>query len=139
MFGANLVNTNHMEICFQYPYQWSNTNDEIKHWLFVLPVDERTTKAFFLIYAKSRKIPFLRVRIPRFVMTAVLKIASRQFIGPTLAQDGVAVKAEQQGYESHWKAPRIEFNPVVWAVQAVMVRKWREYLARGKERGDAGV
>ena len=34
-------------LCFEYPNQWSNIDDEIKHWLFVLPIDERTTRAFF--------------------------------------------------------------------------------------------
>ena len=132
------LNTNHMELCFQYPYQWSNTDDEIKHWLFVLPVDERTTRVFFLFYFKSLKIPLLPVRIPRFAMTLVLKASNRLLIGPLLDQDRVAVEAEQQGYERHWDAPPIEFNPVVKAFQNVTVRKWQEYLARETEPGDAG-
>ena len=135
----NRLDTNHIELCFQYPYQWSNTDDEIKHWLFVLPIDERTTRTFFLFYFKSLKIPLLPVRIPRFAMTTVLKIANRLLIGPLLAQDRFAVEAEQQGYERHWDAPPIELNPVVRAFQKVTVRKWREYLAHGTESGDASV
>ena len=133
------LDTTHMELCYQYPYQWSNTDDAIKHWLFVLPIDERTTRAFFLFYFKSLKVPLLPVRIPRFAMTAVLKISNRVLIGPLLAQDGVAVEAEQQGYEQHWDAPPIEYNPAVRAFQNVTVRKWREYMVRGTENGDAGV
>ena len=133
------LNTNYMELCYQYPYQWSNTDDAIKHWLFVLPIDERTTRAFFLFYFKSLKVPLVPVRIPRFAMTAVLKISNRVLIGPLLAQDGVAVEAEQQGYERHWDAPPIEYNPAVRAFQNVTVRKWREYVARGTENGDAGI
>ncbi len=124
------LDTNHMELCYEYPYQWSNTDDEIKHWLFVLPIDEQTTRAFFLFYFKSLKIPFLPVRIPRFAMTAVLKIANRVLIGPLLAEDRVAVEAEQEGYERHWDDPPIEFNPVVRAFQKVTVRKWQEHLER---------
>ena len=135
----NRLDTNHIELCFQYPYQWSNTDDEIKHWLFVLPIDERTTRTFFLFYFKSLKIPLLPVRIPRFAMTTVLKVANRLLIGPLLAQDRFAVEAEQQGYERHWDAPPIELNPVVRAFQKVTVRKWREYLARGPESGEASV
>ena len=135
----NGLDTTHMELCYQYPYQWSNTDDAIKHWLFVLPIDERTTRAFFLFYFKSLKVPLLPVRIPRFAMTAVLKISNRVLIGPLLNQDGVAVEAEQQGYERHWDAPPIEYNPAVRAFQNVTVRKWREYMARGTENGDAGV
>ncbi|MYC28012.1 MAG: aromatic ring-hydroxylating dioxygenase subunit alpha [Nitrospira sp. SB0662_bin_26] len=135
----NRLNTTHMDLCYQYPYQWSNTDDAIKHWLFVLPIDERTTRAFFLFYFKSLKVPLLPVRIPRFAMTAVLKISNRVLIGPLLAQDGVAVEAEQEGYERHWDAPPIEYNPAVRAFQNVTVRKWREYVARVTENGDAGI
>ena len=37
------LDTDHIDLCYEYPYQWSNTSDEIKHWLFVLPIDEQTT------------------------------------------------------------------------------------------------
>ena len=131
------LDTNHMELCYEYPYQRSNTDDEIKHWLFVLPIDERTTRAFFLFYFKSLKIPFLPVRIPRFAMTAVLRIAKRMLIGPLLTEDRVAVEAEQEGYERHWDAPPIEVNPVVRAFQKVTVRKWQEHLERAAVNGDA--
>ncbi len=126
------TNTNYMELCYQYPYQWSNTDDAIKHWLFVLPIDERTTRVFFLFYFKSLKIPLLPVRIPRFAMTTVLKISNRFLIAPLLDQDRFAVEAEQQGYEKHWDARPVEFNPVVKAFQKVTVRKWSEYLERQK-------
>lgn len=132
------VDTNSMKLCFQYPYQWSNTDEQIRHWLFVLPVDERTTRAFFLFYFKSLKIPFLPVHIPRFAMTGVLTIANRVSIGPLLAQDGFAVEAEQEGYERHWDARPLEFNPIVRAFQDVTVRKWQDYLARADGDGYAG-
>ncbi len=131
------VDTNHMDLCYEYPYQWSNTDDEIKHWLFVLPVDERTTRAFFLFYFRSLKIPYLPARIPRWAMTTVLKFANRLLISPLLSEDRVAVEAEQEGYEKHWDAPPIEVNPVVRAFQKVTVRKWQEHLAREAE--DANV
>ena len=133
------VDTNRMELCYQYPYQWSNTDDAIKHWLFVLPVDERTTRVFFLFYFKSLKIPLLPVRIPRFAMTAVMAISNRLLIGPLLSQDRFALEAEQQGYERHWNARPVEFNPVVRAFQKVTVRKWEEHLAREAEKGDAAA
>ena len=130
------LDTNQMELCFEYPYQWSNTDDEIKHWLFVLPIDERTTQAFFLFYFKSLKIPLLPVRIPRLAMKMVLKIANRALIGPLLGQDRVAVEAEQVGYEQNWNAPPVELNPVVREFQKVIVRKWQEHLTLA-ENGDA--
>ena len=131
----NRLNTNHMELCYEYPYQWSNTDDEIKHWLFVLPIDERTTRATFLFYFRSLKIPLLPVRIPRQAMTTVLRLANRMLIGPLLSQDRTAVEAEQVGYESNWDASPIEVNPVVRSFQQVTVRKWQEHLDREAVKG----
>ena len=133
------LNTNRMELCYEYPYQWSNTDDAIKHWLFVLPVDERTSRVFFLFYFKSLKIPLLPVRIPRLAMNAVLRVSSRLLITPLLTQDRFALEAEQEGYEKHWDARPVEFNPVVRAFQKVTVRKWQEHLAREAEKGDAAA
>ena len=133
------TNTNHMELCYEYPYQWSNTDDDIKHWLFVLPIDEQTSRAFFLFYFRSLKIPLLPVRIPRMAMRLVLRIANRMLIGPLLAQDRVAVEAEQEGYEKHWNEPPIEVNPVVREFQAVTVRKWQEHLAAEADQGATGI
>jgi phenylpropionate dioxygenase-like ring-hydroxylating dioxygenase large terminal subunit len=124
------VNTNHMDLCFEYPYQWSNTGDRIKHWCFVLPVDERTTRVFFLFYFEALKIPALPVRIPRLLMTAVLKIANKMLIGPLLSQDGFAVEAEQAAYEQHWDAPLAELNHAVGMFQQVIIRRWEEHLSR---------
>ena len=130
------LDTQHMDLCFQYPYQWSNTGDAIKHWMFVLPINERTTRVFFLFYFKTLKIPYLPFRIPRFAMTWVMRISNRLYITPLLLQDKTAVEAEQEGYEKHWSEPPIEFNPVVKEFQNVTVRKWEEYLEREAGRGN---
>jgi phenylpropionate dioxygenase-like ring-hydroxylating dioxygenase large terminal subunit len=130
----NRVNTNEMDLCFEYPYQWSNTGNKIKHWCFVLPIDERTTRVFFLFYFESLRIPLLPVRIPRWLMTAVLKIANRIMIGPLLSQDGFAVEAEQEAYERHWDAPLAELNPAVGLFQQLIVRRWEEHLSRSTQR-----
>ena len=49
-----------MDLCYEYPYQWSNTGGKIKHWCFFLPIDARTTRVFFLFYFESFKIPLCR-------------------------------------------------------------------------------
>jgi phenylpropionate dioxygenase-like ring-hydroxylating dioxygenase large terminal subunit len=126
------VNTDHMDLCFEYPYQWSNTGDRIKHWCFVLPIDERTTRVFFLFYFEALKIPLLPLRIPRVLMSAVLRIANRVLIGPLLNQDGFAVEAEQAAYEQHWDAPLAELNPAVGMFQQVIVRRWEAHVSREK-------
>lgn len=121
------IDTNHITLGYRYPHQWSNTGDAIKHWLFVLPVDERHTRAFFLFCFKSLKIPFVPVAIPAPVMRLVLRLANRWLIRPLLSQDGAAVEAEQEGYDRHWDAQLAELNPVVRAFQTLTVRKWQDY------------
>ncbi|MCG8591736.1 MAG: aromatic ring-hydroxylating dioxygenase subunit alpha [Proteobacteria bacterium] len=126
------VDTSQIELCYEYPYQWSDTDGQIKHWLFVRPVDERTTAAFFLFYFKSFKVPGSRVRIPRSLMTPLLHVANRLMVKPLLGQDGFALEAEQEGYEACWDAPNLELNPAVRAFQTLTVRKWEEHLERAE-------
>src|SRR5262245_12312783 len=76
------VDTNHIDLCHEYPYQWSNTGGGIRHWCFVLPVDERTSRVFFLFYFDSLRIPFTSWRIPRRMVTPVLRIANAFSIKP---------------------------------------------------------
>ncbi|PRQ07870.1 Rieske 2Fe-2S domain-containing protein [Enhygromyxa salina] len=123
------ANTSHMKLCYEYPHQWSNTDDWIKHWCCVLPIDERTTRAFFLFYYKQLKIPFLPVGIPRRLMVPILGIANRLLMRPLLEEDGSAVEAEQVGYERHYDAPVAELSPAVHEFQRLTIRKWEEYLA----------
>jgi 4beta-methylsterol monooxygenase len=122
------VNTNAMELCYDYPYQWSNTDNKIKHWCFILPINERQTRVFFLFYFDALIIPLTSLRIPQWLMKAVLKLANPLLIKPLLSQDGVAVEAEQVGYEMHFDAPIIELNPAVHLFQQLTIRKWEEYL-----------
>lgn len=122
------ANTDSIDLCYEYPYQWSNTGNRIKHWCFILPIDEHHTRVFFLFYFDALKIPFTSIAIPQWLMTLVLKIANPVLIKPLLSQDGVAVEAEQIGYENHFDAPAIELNPAVHQFQKLTVRKWQEYL-----------
>ena len=122
------VDTNAMDLCYDYPYQWSNTDDQIKHWCFVLPIDEKNTRVFFLFYFKSFKVPMLPVTIPRRLMKPLLEVSNKLLIGPLLSEDGFAVEAEQSGYDKHYEAPIAELNPAVHAFQALTIRKWQDYL-----------
>ena len=124
------VNTDAMDLCYEYPYQWSDTGGKIKHWCFFLPIDERTTRTFFLFYFESLRVPLTRVRIPRALMTPLLRVANRLLVAPLLRQDGAAVEAEQQAYETHHALPVPDLNPAVALFQQLTVRKWEEHLER---------
>lgn len=123
------VQTNHMKLCYQYPYQWSNTDDWIFHWCFLLPIDERTTRVFFLFYYKAFTIPGTHKKIPRKWMTPILKAANRIVFKPILDEDKFALEAEQAAYEKFFDAPIAELNPVVEEFQKLTIRRWEEYLA----------
>jgi phenylpropionate dioxygenase-like ring-hydroxylating dioxygenase large terminal subunit len=125
------VRTDRMDLGFAYPYQWSNTGDRIKHWCFLLPIDGRTTRAFFLFYFDALKVPFTPFRIPRAVMAPFLRVANRLLIKPLLSEDGIAVEAEQEAYEISSGATALEFNPAVTMFQKLIVRRWEEYLHQG--------
>ncbi|MEM9066873.1 MAG: aromatic ring-hydroxylating dioxygenase subunit alpha [Myxococcota bacterium] len=127
------VDTEHMKLAFEYPYQRSNTDDQIKHWLFVRPIDERTTATFYIFYFRKFTIPFTSRAIPKPILRTFLRIAKKMTVGPLLQEDADAVDAEQRGYEDHFDAPIAELNPVVKAFQSLTIRKWQEYLdSQGK-------
>ena len=119
------VDTNSMELCYQYPYQWSNTDDKIKDWCFVLPMDEQTTRVFFLFYFDALKVPWTPWRIPRWLMTPVLRISNRILIRPLLEQDAFAVQSEQEAYANHFDSPIGELNPAVAQFQELTIRTLR--------------
>lgn len=114
--------------CYEYPYQWSNTEDFVKHWLFVCPIDERNTMAFFLFYYRDFKVPFLPFKLPNRLMTPLVRLGHELLVRPLFNQDGWAVKKEQEAYDAHWDASVAEVNPQVTAYQRLTVRKWEQYL-----------
>lgn len=122
------VNVDKMELCFDYPYQWSNTGGRIKHWCFLLPLDERTTRVFFLFYFDALRIPATRIAIPRLLMKPVLAIANRLMIRPLLQQDGEMVEAEQRAYELNASGAAIELNPAVHEFQKLIISVWQHHL-----------
>ena len=122
------IDTNAMDLCYDYPYQWSNTDGKIKHWLFVLPIDRETTRSFFLFYFDSFIVPFTKVKIPKRLMKPFLQISNELLVRPLLSEDRMAVEAEQQGWEEHWNAPIVEVNPAVNAFQKLTVAKWDAYI-----------
>jgi phenylpropionate dioxygenase-like ring-hydroxylating dioxygenase large terminal subunit len=127
------IDVNRMELCFAYPHQWSNTDGKIRHWCFVLPLDGRTTRVFFLFYFAELRIPLTRIAVPRWLMSALLRISNRLMIRPLLMQDGAMVEAEQRAYEAEPDAPAIELNPVVTEFQRLIIAEWRRHRGESKE------
>jgi hypothetical protein len=131
------TNTNAMTLAYEYPYQWSNTDDKIKHWCFVLPVDGQTTRVFFIFYFSDEmlKVPFVPVRMPRVLIRGIMAASKRLLVEPLLSEDGFAVQAEQEAWLTHHEQPIFELNPVVHHFQQLTIRKWEEHLARSASSG----
>jgi phenylpropionate dioxygenase-like ring-hydroxylating dioxygenase large terminal subunit len=124
----SLVKVDRMDLCFDYPYQRSDTGGRIKHWCFLLPMDGRTTHVYFLFYFDAVQIPLLRRPMPRGLQQLLMRAARRLLIRPLLAQDGRMVEAEQQAYDRHADVPAYELNPAVGEFQKMIVRQWRRHL-----------
>jgi hypothetical protein len=137
MIDRGSMGAQHMQLCYDYPHQWSNTDGRFRHWMMVLPIDARTTRCFFLFYYEDLKFPFTPVKIPRRLMTPLLKVGNRLLMRPLLDEDGWAVEAEQEGYELHHDAPIAELSPVVKEFHALTIRKWEEYLAQREQQAMA--
>ncbi|MEJ0019574.1 MAG: aromatic ring-hydroxylating dioxygenase subunit alpha [Acetobacteraceae bacterium] len=123
------VKVDRMDLCFDYPYQCSDTGGRIKHWCFLLPLDLRTTQVFFLFYFGAVQVPLLRRPMPRGLQHLLMRAARRLLIRPLLAQDGRMVEAEQQAYEHDPHAASHELNPAVGEFQKLIVDRWRRHLA----------
>ncbi|WP_116209409.1 aromatic ring-hydroxylating oxygenase subunit alpha [Streptomyces olivoreticuli] len=126
------ADTTSIDLAYRYPYQCSDTGGFIKHWLFLLPMDRRTTRVFFIFYfnAGGIRIPGINRTAPYRLTGPLMRAVSALTARPTLSQDGAAVEEEQRGYERHFATTTVELNPAVRLCQDLTVRKWEEHLAR---------
>ncbi|HXD97036.1 MAG TPA: hypothetical protein VN646_10865 [Candidatus Acidoferrum sp.] len=123
-----------MTIGYEYPYhwaafEWSGIRGRIKYWTFLLPLDERTTRVFFVMMYDALRVAALPVPLSRRAVRWLLR-AAQPTVRSLLDQDGVALEAEQAGYEAHWEAPLVELNPAVSQLHRLTIRKWEAYLTR---------
>jgi nitrite reductase/ring-hydroxylating ferredoxin subunit len=122
-----------MDICYDYPYhrarfEWSGIEGAIQYWTFILPIDLRTSRVFFVFCYDRLRLPGVPFAIGHRVLTAALWVAHR--VVPLLEQDGFALEAEQDGYERGFDATPLELNPAVALLHQLTIRKWAGHLAR---------
>ena len=116
-----------IKLWYQYPYQGSDILGKYLHWLFMLPIDERTTRCFFLFLFGPIEVPVLRWTIPRPLKPLALHLANLLYVKPLLAEDKWALEAEQTAFDRHSDRPMIELNPAVIEFQKLTLEKWREF------------
>ena len=123
-----------MTLWYDYPYQASNISDKYLHWLFMVPVDEKTTRCFFVFLFGSLEIPLIRMQIPRFLRIPLIKLINKFYVVPLLNQDLWALREEQIGNDKHPDEHHYEFNPIVAEFQKMTLEKWDQYVGSESER-----
>lgn len=124
-------------IAYDYPYQRSDISGKYLHWLFMLPIDEQTTRCFFLFLFGPIELPYLGVKLPEMLRKPVLDLANRFYIKPLLAEDKWALEEEQRAHAFHASKPSWEFNPIITAFQKMTLEKWSQYRDSEVERVNA--
>lgn len=129
LVGAQPGETSRVDLCFDYPYLWSSTDDVLKDCCFVTPLDEKSTHVFFISYSKTLKLPGVALPTPPRVFEPLLQAANKLLVAPLLREDAVACEAEQDAYSRFFDAPVAELSPAVNLLQQLTIRKWEEYLS----------
>ena len=117
-----------MTLWYQYPYQGSNISDTYLHWLFMTPIDEKTTRCFFVFLFGSMEIPFIRKEVPRFLRKPLIHLINFFYVVPLLKEDVYILAEEMLGHERHPHIQHLEFNPIVGEFQKMSIEKWNEYV-----------
>ncbi len=132
-----------MTLWYNYPFQASNISDKYLHWLFMVPIDEKTTRCFFIFLFGSLEIPVVRWQIPQFLRKPLIRLINKFYVIPLLNQDLWALTEEQQAHDRHPDEHHYEFNPIVSEFQKMSLEKWEQYVKSESERevrkdGDQG-
>jgi len=125
---------NSMDLWYQYPYQGSDMDGEYIQWLFVLPMDERTTRCFYLFLWGPMVIPGIKVDVPFAVRKPILRLINTTYLRPLLLEDQVALEEEQQAVERELDHPSVELNPIIRTFQELTVEKWEDYVLSEQQR-----
>lgn len=123
-----------MTLWYNYPFQASNISDKYLHWLFMVPIDEKTTRCFFLFLFGSLEIPLVRWQIPQLLRKPLIRLINKFYVIPLLSQDLWALREEQQAHDRHPDEHHYEFNPIVKEFQEMGLEKWEQYLKSESER-----
>ena len=122
------VTTGRMELVYDYPYNRGNTDNYIRHFICIIPIDENYSQFFFCFLFSPFKIPFTPFKTNKLLTKLFAKISGPVSINKVMAEDKMAVEWEMEGYQNHWDAPVAELNPMVNMFQDLTIEKWDNYV-----------
>jgi phenylpropionate dioxygenase-like ring-hydroxylating dioxygenase large terminal subunit len=127
---------NSMVLWYQYPYQGSDMDGKYIQWLFVLPIDETTTRCFYLFLWGPMVVPLVRLDVPFAVRKPILRGINAVYLRPLLTEDKLVLEEEQAALAADDRdiPPSIEMNPIIPAFQKLTIEKWEEYVASERAR-----
>jgi phenylpropionate dioxygenase-like ring-hydroxylating dioxygenase large terminal subunit len=119
------IDTQAIEMSYEYPFQRTDTGGQIREWCFPVPVDDTTTRAIFIFaFAPGTfRFPLLSIKMPAALASGLTRLGNVAGIRRVLRQDILAVGLEQRAYEQHYAQPVPELNPAVRAVQDLIIEK----------------
>ena len=110
-----------LRVHYLYPHHLAEVGDDLKVWVFFLPVNERHVKVFITMYIKAQGIHRI-FRKPFKLLFSPLVLRKIQ------AQDAWAGLQEQKAWELYPTEPRYETNPISSAVEKLLIRKWQQEI-----------
>ncbi|MCH2108110.1 MAG: Rieske 2Fe-2S domain-containing protein [Polyangiaceae bacterium] len=119
-----------IHLWYQYPYQGSNIGGRYLHWLFMLPESAEKTRCFFLFLFGPIQFPGTDIGLPNFIKKPFLEVANQLYIRPLLAEDKMALEAEQIGFAKHQDKPFYELNPIIPEFQNLTIERWKDWAQR---------
>ncbi|KNC52362.1 Rieske domain-containing protein, variant [Thecamonas trahens ATCC 50062] len=134
--GAKILGTNTGQdtivLEYQYPYQRSDLANKYAHICFLLPIDEKRTRTFYIFTWKEMKAG--PIDIPNWIRPPIVAGIHKLYLVPVLKQDLYALEEEQACNDLHATKNSVELNPLVSAFQSLTVEKWQEYLDSERAR-----
>ncbi len=122
-FIAPGVDLSRMTMSYFYPHHESNLGDDIRHAMFLRPIDARRTHIYGIFATRAARVPGWRGELPRALVEAGLRLMRRLYLEPLLAEDRAVLEAEQRLQEADPGGLSPELNPVVRACHSLTVAK----------------
>jgi phenylpropionate dioxygenase-like ring-hydroxylating dioxygenase large terminal subunit len=121
-----------IKVHFLYPHHLAEVDDDLKVWVFFLPLGADRVRVFITMYIRRRGLS-------RHWHYAVQRLLSPLVLRKIQAQDALAGALEQEGWQRYPHIGRYEINPISVAVQRMITEKWAAFSAQAIKLDDGSL